>query len=67
MWIYNDESMDVCSVFAGESLPIDAVMSGGPGRYETTHLVILFLHLPSPFPFPCTKWHMATLPTQQTR
>lgn len=45
MSIYHDESMAVCSVFAGESLPIDAAISGWPGRDETAHLVIFFLHL----------------------
>lgn len=37
--------MTPCSVFAGDSLPIDATMSGCPGREETAHLAIFLLPL----------------------
>lgn len=43
--VYNDQSMTICSVFAGESLPIDATMSGCPGIEETALLVIFLLPL----------------------
>lgn len=43
--IYNDQSMTPCSVFAGESLPIDATTPGCPGREETTYLFIFLLPL----------------------
>lgn len=60
--VYNDQSMTLCSVFAGESLPIDATMSGCPGIEETALLVIFLLplsllfslsHVPNGIWLPC--------------